>query len=334
MSRTAEALRGGALEPVPEDEGLRPHPRPQRRSPRRSGERGRPSPALQRRGRPLPPASALVPSGGRRLDPRYRGAWRRPRRSPTSAAAPGSPRASSRSGDSTSWASTPTRRCWRRPGAPAAPATSRGEAAATGLADGSVDLAIAAQAFHWFDIPSDPRRARTHPPPRPAGRRLSGTCGPSKARSWRSTTPFSGRGAASTPSSRATRRPAAGLKTLCGRPRSQGGGLRQRAAARSRRLLRPGGLELLRHPRGGRSTRLRPGSPGASSTAHQSTGIVALRYDTVADRLAARYSVSRIFRSRTCDGLKPSRRRKWSAASRRASAGTSPTISLPTTETP
>lgn len=28
----------------------------------------------------------------------------------------------------------------------------RGEAAATGLADGSVDLAIAAQAFHWFDI--------------------------------------------------------------------------------------------------------------------------------------------------------------------------------------
>lgn len=29
----------------------------------------------------------------------------------------------------------------------------RGEAVATGLADGSVDLAIAAQAFHWFDIP-------------------------------------------------------------------------------------------------------------------------------------------------------------------------------------
>jgi SAM-dependent methyltransferase len=28
----------------------------------------------------------------------------------------------------------------------------RGEAAATGLADGSIDLAIAAQAFHWFDI--------------------------------------------------------------------------------------------------------------------------------------------------------------------------------------
>ncbi len=30
----------------------------------------------------------------------------------------------------------------------------RGESAATGLAPGSVDLAMAAQAFHWFDLPS------------------------------------------------------------------------------------------------------------------------------------------------------------------------------------
>lgn len=30
----------------------------------------------------------------------------------------------------------------------------RGEAAATGLPDGSVDLAAAAQAFHWFDLPA------------------------------------------------------------------------------------------------------------------------------------------------------------------------------------
>lgn len=40
------------------------------------------------------------------------------------------------------------------------PAYRQGEAAATGLPDASVDLATAAQAFHWFDIPSTMKELR------------------------------------------------------------------------------------------------------------------------------------------------------------------------------